>query len=210
MATGNIPDNNGFRWTDIATGTSLNDIKTPGVYRVWGAYNDTWTTSNIYGSLEVLGNYLSNGSVIQIYYAATSSAVYYRGYTNSQWYPWKKIMRENDSLSFQTGDSYPGSSNSVFYAHGWVTSAQKEVTCDIVLPKRCPSGLTPTLSYSSMVARGISGYLNGNNAFTPDSVAVNRRSDYVLEMRCYCDEAITNVANNTPVGIYINGRIVFS
>lgn len=112
---------------------------------------------------------------------------------------------------FKSGDTYPTSSNSVFYAHGWVTSGLKEVTCDVVLPKRCPSGVTPTLDYSSMVARGISGYLNNNNAFTPDRVVVNRRSDYVLEIRCYFDDTtITNVTNNTPVGMYINGRIVFS
>lgn len=111
---------------------------------------------------------------------------------------------------FKAGDSYPASSNSVFYAHGWVTSGLKEVTCDVVLPKRCPSGVTPTLSYSGMVARGISGYLNGNNAFIPNSIVVNRRSDYVLEIRCYFDDVITNVTNNTPVGMYINGRIVFS
>ena len=114
---------------------------------------------------------------------------------------------------FKAGDTFPrrDGSNSVFYAHGWVTGSQKHITCDITLPKPCPSTLNRTLEFSSIIARGISGYLNSSGSgVTPDSYSVGWRSDYVLTLEMDFENAITNVTNNTPVALYITGRIVFS
>ncbi len=113
---------------------------------------------------------------------------------------------------FKAGDSYPyaNNANAVFYMHGWVTSGLKEVTFDLWLPKRIPSNVTPSFVYVSMAARGVSGYLNNNNSFTPDRVTIARRNDYMLEVRCYFDSTIANTVNNSPVGLYVNGHVEFS
>lgn len=105
MATGKIPLENEFIWIGVETGTSLNNVTRPGVYRVWGTYEDAHSTGNIYGSLIVVGNQ-SNNAWVQIYLGATGGHVWYRGYTNSQWYEWQKLeMTENAPLlSMQSAD----------------------------------------------------------------------------------------------------------
>jgi len=113
---------------------------------------------------------------------------------------------------FKAGDTFPrrDGSNSVFYAHGWVTGASKHITADIVLPKPCLQSLNRTLNFSSIIARGISGYVNSSSGITPDSYSVGWRSDYVLTLEMDFNTELTNTINNTPVALYINGRINFS
>ena len=72
----------------VSTNISLDDLKEPGVYRLWGTYDGAWTTSNIYGFLLVIGTKNVNASV-QLFLGATSAIPRYRGFTNNQWYAWK-------------------------------------------------------------------------------------------------------------------------
>lgn len=73
----------------VAVNSDLDTIQTPGRYRLWGAYTNAPKTGNLYGVLTVDG---VSGALIQTYQSATSTDSYFRGYTNSQWYPWKQFM----------------------------------------------------------------------------------------------------------------------
>ena len=73
----------------LTENTDLDTVTTAGTYRVWGAYTNAPTTNNIYGVLTVSG---IPGALIQMYQSCTAANSFFRGYTNSQWYPWKQLM----------------------------------------------------------------------------------------------------------------------
>lgn len=82
----------------VAVNSDLNNIGTPGVYRVWGTYTNAPKTASIYGFLTVSG---VSGALIQMYQSATATDSYFRSYTNSQWYPWKQFILD-------TGGTFSG------------------------------------------------------------------------------------------------------
>lgn len=73
----------------VAVNSDLDTVTTPGVYRVWGAYTNSPVSGNMYGYLTVTG---VTGAISQTYQSVTSANSYFRGYTNSQWYPWRQYM----------------------------------------------------------------------------------------------------------------------
>lgn len=115
---------------------------------------------------------------------------------------------------FKGGQSWPTSNGTktVLYLHGWVTGALTTITADISLPKPFMGDSSKiSLDYDSFIARGVSGYVNSSSSgITPDNTSITKRSNYVITFSFTFNTALTNVVNNTPISIYMNGVINFA
>lgn len=91
MASGRIQKIPSFTAIEAVTAnTSLNTLTTPGVYRIWGTYQDAPITSGLFGFMLVMGD--GGARQVQVLFAATSAYVYYRGYANDQWNSWRTLF----------------------------------------------------------------------------------------------------------------------
>lgn len=75
---------------NLAENTDLNNVKTGGMYRLWGKYTNAWSTSNVYSMMLVFicG---TSAPVFQICFSATLTYLKVRSFINDSWGDWKDI-----------------------------------------------------------------------------------------------------------------------
>lgn len=183
--------------------TDLNDYTETGVYYFSTNYIPiNIPTSLVNGWLSVIKS-IPNSLVKQIFYRGGTAdkndyETYIRTRVGREWGNWQRVMVEND-LYYKAGDS----ATIYWKSGGFLTSAATEIQFSIPLPKRIPSGVTPTITSGKINVRLPSGgYLLNNVDITLDNNITLKRYGNILDVILRHSSAY-QTTNNIPLAIQV-------
>lgn len=112
-----------------------------------------------------------------------------------------------DSNFYEAGDTYVAQ-NTINYT-GYITASTAQVLFMLPLPKKLKNITGVEYNTFNVVMRGVSGYLNNASSYfsvlsSPYTIITGIGEDS-LTIQITKSSAYTNVANNTPVNVQIQG-----
>jgi len=181
--------------------TDLNDYTETGLYYFHTNYVPTNIPAGTNGWLMVIkGN--GNSVIKQIWSRQgtpnTNDFETYIRTKSGTWGNWQRVMVEND-LYYKAGDS----ATINWKSGGFLTSAATEIQFSIPLPKRIPSGVTPTITSGKIYVRLPSGgYLLNNVDITLDNTITLKSYVNILDVILKHSSAY-QTTNNIPLAIQV-------
>lgn len=183
--------------------TDLNDYTETGLYFFGTNYTPiNIPTSLVNGWLSVIKS-IPNSFVKQIFYRGGTAdkndyETYIRTRVGGKWGNWQRLMVEND-LYYKAGDTF----SVRWKSGGFLTAASTEIQFSIPLPKRIPSGVTPTITSGKIWVRLPSGgYLLNNEDITLDNTIVLGAYSNILDVILRHSSAY-QTTNNIPLAIQV-------
>lgn len=113
-----------------------------------------------------------------------------------------QAARQNLGFCFKDGDTLTMGASYPF--PGYITENSTRLIFNLITPKGMDYTSTITITAMSLVFRGVSGYLDSNNALrnclaSPLSTTATRLNANTIRFQIDKTSAFTNVTNNTPV-----------
>ncbi len=110
-------------------------------------------------------------------------------------------------IFYKSGDTY--TTSTVLVATGYITGSTKSITFNLPLPKRMDNISSITYNTFNIVGRSNSGYLNNTGSYFSvlgsDYTIATGIEPNVISLTITKNTAFTNITNNTPVAIQIQG-----
>ena len=183
--------------------TDLNDYTETGVYYFSVNYIPiNIPTSLVNGWLSVIKS-IPNSLVKQIFYRGgtvdkNDYETYIRTRVGGVWGNWQRVMVEND-LYYKAGDTFTFG----WKGGGFLTTSATEIQFSIPLPKRVPSGVTPSITSGKIYIRlPNGGYLLNNVDITLDNTIVLKTYGNILDVILGHSSAY-QTTNNIPLAIQV-------
>lgn len=186
--------------------TNLNDYTENGLW--YFPYNKTPINipTGVNGWLVVMKGNLDN-VIKQIWYRhGTNNTNDFETYVRTcntiqgvvSWSNWQRLMVEND-LYYKAGDTFTFG----WKGGGFLTTSATEIQFSIPLPKRVPSGVTPSITSGKIYIRlPNGGYLLNNVDITLDNTIVLKTYGNILDVILGHSSAY-QTTNNIPLAIQV-------
>lgn len=119
-----------------------------------------------------------------------------------------------DDIFYKTGDVY--TTTNTIYIPAQITGGTATINFCIPMPKRCDNLSSATINTLSVVGRGTSGYLNNSSSYINmigGSYTITTAFEQnMLLVQITKSSAFTNITNNTPLVLQIQGgfKVTFS
>ena len=182
--------------------TDLNDYTETGVYYFSTSYTPINIPTGVVNGWLVVMKCNLNNVVKQIWYRqGTTNKNDFETYIRTKsgtWGNWQRVMVEDD-LYYKAGDS----ATIYWKSGGFLTSTATEIQFSIPLPKRIPSGVTPTITSGKIYVRLPSGgYLLNNVDITLDNTITLKSYGNILDVILRHSSAY-QTTNNIPLAIQV-------